>query len=345
MRSESARVAQPIARKAHSLPAAGPWALRLATFAVALGLLGYALRGLDVGDTWSALRLLAPWQILAVLGVDALIHGLSGVRWWMIIRGDRPRARLIPVIAARLAAFGVSYFTVGPQIGGEPLQVLYLRRQHGVALSRAAATVLLDKLLELLANYLLLLVAAAALFESGLLGVGRAPGTLLLGALLVLGSWPVIHIWMLRRGSHPIASFLGWVLARDGTSRWIRHIRISEKVAGRFCCRRPFRLAAAGLASLSAGLLAVIEYALIASFLNTGLSLWQSVSGWGTAWLSFLLPLPGGAGALEAGQVLALGRFGVSAELAIAFTVLLRGRDILFGGSGLFFAARYVQRQ
>jgi hypothetical protein len=42
---------------------------------------------------------------------------------------------------------------------------------------------------------------------------------------------------------------------------------------------------------------------------------------------------------LEASQVLALGHFGVTAATAIGVTLLLRARDLLFGGLGLLFAA------
>ena len=70
-----------------------------------------------------------------------------------------------------------------------------------------------------------------------------------------------------------------------------------------------------GGASLPAGTGMVGEYTLIASFLGIGLHGWQTLAAWTTSWLAFLVPLPGGLGALEASQVFTLGLFEISAGL------------------------------
>ena len=126
-------------------------------------LLYFSLRQVHFSRIWEQLRNLRPWQILAVLALDLLIYALIGARWWLLVRVENPAARLIEAIAVRLSVFGASYFTFGPQVGGEPIQILYLRRRHGSTLARATATVALDKLLELLANFLFLLLGIGAL--------------------------------------------------------------------------------------------------------------------------------------------------------------------------------------
>jgi len=110
-----------------------------------------------------------------------------------------------------------------------------------------------------------------------------------------------------------------------------------------FCQRYPRALILAIGASLIAGAGMVIEYALIASFLNINLHGWQTFAAWTTSWLAFLVPLPGGLGALEAGQVLTLGTFEISAVLAIGVAVLIRARDLLIGGFGLLLASRAIK--
>ena len=85
------------------------------------------------------------------------------------------------------------------------------------------------------------------------------------------------------------------------------------------------------------------EYMLITSFLGINLHSGQTIAAWTTSWLAFLVPLPGGLGALEASQVLTLGSFGISAALAISVTLLIRARDLLIGGLGLLLASRGVK--
>ena len=101
---------------------------------------------------------------------------------------------------------------------------------------------------------------------------------------------------------------------------------------------------AAILVSLLASAGTVSEYALITSFLNIGLPFWQTAAAWTAGWLSFLAPLPGGLGALEASQVFALGFFGISAASALSVTLLMRGRDLFIGGLGLLLAGNAARR-
>jgi uncharacterized membrane protein YbhN (UPF0104 family) len=86
-----------------------------------------------------------------------------------------------------------------------------------------------------------------------------------------------------------------------------------------------------------------MEYGLITSFFHMDLALRQMVAAWTIGWMSFLVPSPGGLGALEASQVMALGRFGVQSATAIGAVLVLRARDLLFGGLGLLIAARSVR--
>ena len=106
-------------------------------------------------------------------------------------------------------------------------------------------------------------------------------------------------------------------------------------MAGTFCRRHLWALVSAIFVSVFAALGMVIEFFCITSFLGIHLSFWQIIAAWMAGWLAFLVPLPGGLGALEASQVFAFGAFGISAVLAIGVTLLIRARDLLIGGLGL----------
>jgi uncharacterized membrane protein YbhN (UPF0104 family) len=74
------------------------------------------------------------------------------------------------------------------------------------------------------------------------------------------------------------------------------------------------------------------------SFLSIRLSFWETIAAWAAGWMAFLMPLPGGLGALEASQVFVLGRFGIRNAATISLILLMRGRDLLIGGLGLLMA-------
>jgi uncharacterized membrane protein YbhN (UPF0104 family) len=298
------------------------------------GLLYWALKNAPLVEIGAAVSRLRLWQIITLLGLNALLYLLFTLRWWIIVRAEARQVAFWPLLAVRVAVFGVSYFTLGPQVGGEPLQVLALQRKYGLSYTRATASVLMDKLLEFLVNFLLLAVGLTAVLQAGFFPANGGPATGSLVALGLLIAWPPIHIGLMARGRYPLA-FLLKLFPRNKLTRFLR---AAERLAGTFCQRHPFALLGALGISLLAGLGLLLDYVLMVSFLGVQLPVWKLIAGWTAGWLSFLVPLPGGLGALEASQVFALGVFGVSAATAISVTLLMRARDLLVGGFGLLLA-------
>lgn len=306
-------------------------------------LLYFALRHAPLTEIWGAIHQLQSWQIMVLVVINIAIYMLVTLRWWIVIRAERKTITFLPLVLVRVAVFGVSYFTLGPQVGGEPLQVLYLQRKYGMTYTRATSTVIMDKLLEFLANFFLLVFGLMAVLQAGIISINGSRPLVSLIPLAALLAWPPIHIMLMIRGRYPIGGVLRAAFSRFGNPKWLRFIIASERMAGMFCQRHPRALLMAVGASLAAGAAMVAEYALITSFLGINLHGWQTLAAWTTSWLAFLVPLPGGLGALEASQVFTLGAFEISAALAIGVTLMIRARDLLIGGLGLLLAGRGVK--
>jgi glycosyltransferase 2 family protein len=318
--------------------------LRLfAVYFTLVTLLYFALRHAPLTEIWEAIHQLQSWQILVLVVINITIYMLVTLRWWIIIHAERKTITFLPLVLVRIAVFGVSYFTLGPQVGGEPLQVLYLQRKYGMTYTRATSTVIMDKLLEFLANFFLLVFGLMAVLQAGIISINGSRPFVSLIPLAALLAWPPIHIMLMIRGRYPIGAGLRAAFSRVGNPKWLRFIVASERMAGMFCQRHPRALLMAVGTSLAAGAAMVAEYALITSFLGINLHGWQTLAAWTTSWLAFLVPLPGGLGALEASQVFTLGAFEISAALAIGVTLLIRARDLLIGGLGLLLAGRGVK--
>lgn len=314
-----------------------------ALYLLLIPLLYLALRNAPLADIWNAVRYLKLWQIALLLAINISIYLLITLRWWIIVRAGNQNISYFPLVLIRVAVFGISYFTLGPQIGGEPLQVLYLQRKYGMTYTRATSTVIMDKLLEFLANFFLLVIGLTAIVEAGILSTSASRPLVSLIPMAAILSWPFLHIALMVRGIYPVGAVLRAAFSRFGNPKWMRFIIASEKMAGRFCKRSPRALWMAAGASLAAGVGMICEYVLITSFLGIDLHTWQTIAAWTTSWLAFLVPLPGGLGSLEASQVFTLGAFGISAALAIGVTLLIRARDLLIGGLGLLLASRGVK--
>lgn len=311
-------------------------------FFVLAGLLYFALRNAPLTDIWNTLKSLRISQIATILIINALVIGLMTARWWIIVRAEEPSVPFLPLVGYRLSVFGLSYFTPGPQVGGEPLQVLYLQRNYGLSFARATSAMIMDKLLEFLVNFILIGIGVWAIFKVGLVSDSGIRLNLSLIGLGFLLLWPIVHIILLYNGVTPVSKILLRLPSIQKDHASFRLVIVSERMASVFC-RKHVRLMflAIGVSLLSILGIAV-EYFLMATFIGMRINTTQIFAALTAMQIAFLMPLPGGLGALEASQVFTLGAFGQSASASISLTLLMRARDILNGGTGLLLAGRSI---
>jgi glycosyltransferase 2 family protein len=314
------------------------------------GLLLLAARGVAWQEVGSVLGRLGPAQILVLAGVNTLILVMLSGRWWLILAAQGYRIPFLRLLGYRLAGFGVSYFTPGPQFGGEPLQVYLVHRHHDVPREAAIAAVTLDKLLELLANFAFLVGGLACVMHCGVFGaaVGRLP-LIVAGALLCL---PVGFLAATWAGWRPAARLVDGLAGHvpwqrlpaggrlEGRARRIQRLTVAgETEATLFMRRHPTTMLQALWVSLVVWAAMVGEYWLMLHFLGWSLPPAQTIGALTAARLAFLVPLPGGLGTLEASQVVALNALGLPLVAGVSLSLLIRARDIILGGLGLYIAA------
>ena len=294
------------------------------------------LRFAPIDAIWRSLRSLQVWQlgVLVVLNLAVLV--LFAGRWGMILHSFGQKVPFIRLLGYRLAGFGLSYFTPGPQIGGEPLQVYLLTHQQKVPATAAVASVFFDKLLEVLGNFTFLVIGLVVSVMTGLLA-GKVPLQLWLGVTLVL-VWPILHLSALARGHRPLSGLLAYASRRWKGRFWqtgAAHAVESENMVGLFCRERPADLARAIGISTLVWIAAVIEFHFLLHFLGVPTGLAQTVGILTAARLAFLLPVPAGLGTLEASQYLAMQAAGFDPVFGLAASLIIRARDMSLGALGL----------
>jgi len=309
-------------------------------------LLWWALKDVPFAEISTVLGHLTAGQILILAGMNTLLMLFLSARWWLILRAQGYRIPYLTLSAYRLAAFSVAYFTPGPHIGGEPWQVFLPQQRHGVPGTVALASLGLDKLLDVLANFTFLVVGVLILFNGGL--IGEEAGVAIIFLALALLAVPLGYLIWLWRGGAPLTGWVTRIAARRPGVGWLastaRVVREAEGQAATFGKRYPraFLLAILFSALVWAGL--VTEFWLALRFLGLSLSLPQVVSVITAARLASLFPTPGALGTLEAGQVLVMQALGVNPAVGVSLSLIIRARDLTFGGIGLWFAGVYSPR-
>lgn len=297
-------------------------------------LLWWALKDIRWAVVWAAVGRLAAWQIAVLVAINGVtLCGLSGM-WWLILRAQGFRISYLTLVGYRVASFGVSYFTLGPQFGGEPLQVYLLARNHAVPGPAAAAATALDKVLELSINFLFLATGIVLAGQWRLLP-GFSQGSALL-AMLVLSGLVAAFLAATYLGWLPVTRLLASIPVRSiGYERAVAALKESEQHMSSFCHEQPATLAAAvGVAVTTWGLM-LLEYWMGMYFLGLPLTLQQLIVAMTLNRMAFLAPLPGGLGALESSQVLAMTILGLDPAIGVSQGLIIRARDVMVGLVGL----------
>jgi len=325
--------------------------ITLLLWSLALGLAAWTLRELPLAAMGAAVAGLTLGQWLLWLLLNVVVMALSTGRWQRFARALGDRLALWPLLLIRMAGQTVSFLTPGPQFGGEPLQVYWLCRRHGIALHRAVLSLGLDRFFDLWVNVAVLLGGVGLLLLTRLVPSQEWQTTLLVLAL-ALCALPALGLLVLRQPA--------WLASRLGAlaARWERHPRLQHSGAALSEHWQSLQNALRQLLqtrrrSLFAGLLlSLLGWAFILGelrallwFLNVTVATGDFVLLFVAIRLAMLLPLPGGIGTIEAAVLWCFATLNLGTAEALGLIALMRLRDVAILGFGLLSLAAVSRRE
>ena len=317
-----------------------PWLIGIALFV-------WVLRTVSLTEVWQVLQQLRLWEIAVLVVVNAAVLVAITGRWWLLLVGLGYRVPFGRLFTYRLAVFGLSYFTPGPHVGGEPLQVLLVEQEHQVPRPHALAAVSLDKSIEIAINFAILLLGIALILHWELFD--QRLGRQVFGMAAFFFLLPLFYLGAAAAGRAPLAAAVQPLSRFQPLDRWSetisaagKAIEISERQISLFIRRSPGTLALALMATLVSWVAMIGEYWLMVYFLGVRLTLPELVTTLTAARIAILLFLPAGLGALEFSQAFAFGALGLNPAVGTSVSLLIRVRDTLLGALGLWLGSRYL---
>jgi uncharacterized membrane protein YbhN (UPF0104 family) len=275
-----------------------------------------AVRGVDLGHVWAALRRCRYWTLAPALVLLALANLLRAWRWQLqFAPATRPHFGL--ALSALLV--GTLFNNVLPARAGEAAQVVALRRSSRTSVSETTATVLLGRVWDVLSVLVLLFVLAPWLPPVSWL---RAAVYLAVGLVVCLALVAVAGQRLLQMLLRPLAR-LPFLTAAHTESAAAGAWR------GLVSVRRP------GPAAVAFGLTT-------ASWLVFGISNWLVLEGFSLGLsplagilisialsLAMILPSsPASIGVFEAAVLIALKPYGVPKSEALSIALVLHAVNL-----------------
>jgi uncharacterized protein (TIRG00374 family) len=274
-----------------------------------------AVRDVDAGDMWAALREAGWWWTIPSTLLLAAAIVLRAVRWrYLFVPTTRPP--LGPVLQALLV--GYLFNNLLPARAGEAARVVVLRQRARVSRAESAATVVVERAFDVLSLLALLFLLVPFLPE-----VSWLRTAILLAVTLFLGlAAAAIVLW--RFGAAPFHA-LARPLARRRPAWAERLEAIAENLAqGLAGVHRPRQaLGGFALTTVSWIVMGLSFWALMPAF-GLGLGAEAGVFVLIATGLAAILPSsPAGLGVFEAAVVVALGAYGVPSAEALSYGLVL----------------------
>ncbi len=283
--------------------------------------------------------------------INLLMLPLMTARWWLLLRSLGEPVGLLPICVYRIAANAINYLTPGPHFGGEPLSIYLLHNRQGTSLSSATTSVAVDRLLELLASFVVLTLCLMTLTFGESTPFKGSQGLFFVIAILAVLTWVLFALFTGRRPFSRPLLLLIWFCRRSfpaffsTTGSWTDIIVQGETMAESLFRQHRGHFLLANLFSLGHWLAIFAEFWLMSFFLGFPLSFPQLTAVVVVARLAFFTPLPAGIGVLETALPWLTATLGLGSGLGLSLCLIIRFRDLLFSLAGLGLTMKYLTCQ
>lgn len=277
------------------------------------------------------------WHGIVIFLLTLLVMSISNWKWLEILKGEGVKISFRGLFRPYLAGFSVMFLAPVLFWGGEVFRGYVLKRRNAVPWSKGMSSIIIDRILEWTAN--LIVIFFGVLIFLFMIGLPPAKLAIIFGGAFLFFAVGISYFYLkvFRRESvvELILKILG--LKRLGEESAI--LKTEKEIFIFFKYKKKSLGKAFGLAFLRAGATYLRAWLLIL-FLGKEISLISALSILGFNYLAMMIPIPTALGSHEAIQTFAFSSLGLGASLAPAFTMIIRGAELIVALAGVIILFR-----
>jgi len=306
--------------------------LFLISLSVGLGIFVWILKMVGWGEIKNAIGMFTGWQGLIILGLTLLMIVAGSYKWKEILNGEGVRLPFWKIFRLYLAGFSLMFLAPIIFLSGEIFRIYHLKEMDSVSVSKAASSVIIDRILEWTMN--LTIIIFGTLFF--LLMIGVLPRNLLIifGTLFIFFFTLLLFFYLKIFKKE---SIIKGILNRF----WFKKLKQNNSILETE--KEIFNFFRIGNKSMWKGfffsfLRMIITYLrtlLLILFLGKNISFLSVFSVLGFSYLAAMVPIPSALGSHEAIQIFGFTTLGLGPSTATAFTMIVRGAELVTAIFGL----------
>ena len=311
--------------------------LFLFSFLFGMGLFILILKAVGWQETKNALSMFRGWQGIAILLLTLLMLLINTLKWQEILKGEKVKISFFNLSRPYLAAFSVMYLAPIFFWAGEFFRAYILKEKYSIDFPKGIASVVIDRISEWTVN-LAVIMFGISFF---LLMVGLPPRNLVLifgGIIFLLIIGVFFFYFKISKRESMVKLFLKlfWPKAKN----YPDGILEAEKEIFDFFRYSPAAVLKTFSLSFAKVTAAYFRAWLLILFLGKGISGLSVLAVLGFSYLALMIPIPAALGSHEALQIFAFNSLDFSVSAATAFTMIVRGAELLTALAGLIILFR-----
>lgn len=306
----------------------------LISLVVGIGLFAWAISFIGWSAAREAFLVFSGWQVMVILGLTVLAALVGNWRWREILKEKNIPIPFLELFKSYLTGFSIMFLAPIVLFGGEIFRGYALRKRNGIGWQKGASSVFIDRILELTTNVLVIFLGIAIFFSTNGFPSNKL-AMIFLSAPLLLGA--AIFIFYLKAfKKESLINFFLRVLGLRSLPRQNGILSVERETFDFFKINKKTLPKVFILSLLRSGLTYIRTLFLI-SFLGVKIGWLSALSILGFNYMALLIPIPAALGSHELIQASAFNYFGVGLASAAAFTMIIRGTELIVAFAGIFF--------
>ncbi len=270
------------------------------------------------------------WQGLAILGLTLLMMLIGTWKWQTILKGGGTEISFKSLLNPYLAGFSIMFLAPILVWGGEVFRSYILKERNSVPFTKGMASVVIDRILEWTAN--LTIILFGGLFFLLLIDFPPMKLGIIFGGVFLFFT-AVVSFFYFKSAKKE--SMIRFFLPGNQTQPF----EIEKEIFNFFKPKKLLMWKVIGIAFLRAAVM-YLRALLLISFLGKTIGALLALSILGFSYLAVMIPIPTALGSHEAIQTFAFGSLGLGASTATAFTMIIRGAELIIALFGIIILFR-----
>lgn len=310
--------------------------LFLISFLIGIGLFSWIIKFVGWEEIKKAFLVFTGWQGIVILVLTLLMLLVGTLKWKMVLKSGGDDVSFFDLFKIYLAGFSIMYFLPMILLGGEIFRGYILKKKKSLSLEKGMASSIIDRILDW--TTILIIVFLGTIFFLLTIGLpSKKIGIIFGGTFFIFVAAVSFFYFKIFKKESIANSFLKFFKPKYLNKE---PLAIEKEF---FIFFNPKKMAiwkGFFLAFLGGGISFLRTWFLI-GFLGKNIGFLQSLSILSFSYLAGMVPITASLGTHETIQVFVFKSLRLGAGTATAFTMIIRGAELIFALLGIFIFFRF----